>query len=92
MFDREKKLKGGGGAKRGGGKGKKEKKIHTQLPGFDLAFLRQLLAVSRVGNLTTQPRKQNTRSFSSLNIISRSRNPPSEKKHFSRGFKVKGNC
>ena len=66
-----------------------EKKIHTQLPGFDFAFLCQLIAFSRVGNLTTQPRKQNTRSFSSLNIISRSRNPPSEKETLLTWFQSK---
>ena len=60
--------------------GKKEKKTHTQLPGFGLALLRQLLA-SRAGNLTKQLKKQNTctRSVSSLNIMSRSRNPLFEK-------------
>ena len=42
-----------------GRKGKKEKKTHTQLPGF--ALFRQLLA-SRAGILTKQLRKQNTRS------------------------------
>ena len=60
------------------GWGKKEKKTHTQLPGFGLALLRQLLA-SRAGNLTKQLKKQNTRSVSPLNIMSRSRNPPFEK-------------
>ena len=56
--------------------GKKENKTHTQLPGFGLALLRQLLA-SRAGNLTKQLKKQNTcaRSVSSLNIMSQSRNP-----------------
>ena len=58
----------------------KEKKTHTQLPGFGLTLLRQLLA-SRSGNLTKQIKKQNTcaKSVSSLNIMSRSRNPAFEK-------------
>ena len=58
---------------------KKEKKVtQTPLPGFKLDFLPQLLA-SPARNLTTQTRKQKTRSVSSLNIMSGSRNPPSEK-------------
>ena len=52
------------------------KKTHTQLPGFGLALLRQLLN-PRAGNLTKQLTKQNTcaRSVSSLKIMSQSRNP-----------------
>ena len=59
-------------------KKKKEKKTHTQLPRFELALLRQLLP-SCTGNLSKQPREQITRSVSSVKIMSRSRNPPSEK-------------
>ena len=74
---------------------KREKKTHTQLPGFELALLRQLLA-SSAGNLTKQLRKQNTRSVSSLNIMSRSRNPPSEKETLLTWLQiqiwVEGNC
>ena len=53
----------------------KKKKTHTQLSGFGLTLLRQLLA-SRAANLTKQLKKQNTcaRSVWSLNIMSRSRN------------------
>ena len=77
--------------------GKKRKKTHTQLPGFGLALLRQLLA-TRAGNLTKQLKKQNTcaRSVSSLNIMSRSRNPPFEKEtlltRLQIQIQVKRNC
>ena len=72
MFERKKNAKAVGW-------GKKEKKTHTQLPGFGLALLRQLLA-SRAGNLTKQLKRQNTcaRYVLSLNIMSQSRNPPFE--------------
>ena len=43
-------------------KERKRKNKQTQLPGFELALLRQLLA-SRAWNFTTQPRKQNTRYY-----------------------------
>ena len=37
--------------------GEKRKRTHTQLPGFELALLRQLLAL-RAGNLTNASTKE----------------------------------
>ena len=65
------------------------------MPGFELALLCQLLA-SNAENLTKQLRKQNKRSVSSLNIMSRSRNSPSEKEtllpRVQKQIWVEGNC
>ena len=65
---------------------KNEKKTHTQLPGFELAFLCQLLA-SRAGNYLTKQLSKETKYkicfHLSVNIMSRARNLPSEKKNTS---------
>ena len=55
-FDREK------DARSRNEKKKRKESKQTQLPGFELALLRQLLA-SGAWNFTTQPRKQNTRYY-----------------------------
>ena len=80
-FDREKMLKVGRKKKKR--KERKRKNTQTQLQGFELVLLRQLLLASRAWNFTTQPRKRNTRYRRSLNIMSRSRDPPPKKRNTS---------
>ena len=60
VFDREKNARRRNEKKKR--KERKRKNKQTQLPGFELALLRQLLA-SRAWNFTTQLRKQNTRYY-----------------------------
>ena len=59
-FDREKMPEVG--RKKKTRKERRKKNTQCQLPGFELALLRQLLA-SRAWNFTTQLRKQNTRYY-----------------------------
>ena len=64
-FDREKMLEVARKKKTKKRKERKRKNTQTQLPGFELALLRQLLA-SGAWNFTTQPRKQNTRYYATI--------------------------
>ena len=73
------------------GKEKKERKREskqTQLSGFELALVRQLLA-SRAWNFTRKPRKRKKRYVLSLNWLrSRSRDPPSGKEILLARFQI----
>ena len=61
-----------------GRKGKKEKKTHTQLPGFELALLCQLFSFACWKlNLAAKETKYDIHCISE--VMSRSRKPPSEK-------------
>ena len=90
-FDREKILKEGRKKRKEKNERRKVKKKTNSIArsGFELALLHRLLA-SRARNFTTQPRKQNTRYVRSLNIMSRSSDPVSEKETLLNiGFKCK---
>ena len=64
------------------GRGKKEK-------GFEFAFLRHLLASRARSNHAAKETKNKIRFISEYYVTIISRNPTSEKKHFSSGFKFK---